>query len=379
MFETGIKVIDLLEPYVQGGKIGMFGGAGVGKTVIIQEMIRRSRQAARRRVGVRRRGRAHPRGQRPVPGDDRVRRHREDRAGVRSDGRAAGRPAARRPGRADDGRVLPRRDEAGRAGVHRQHLPVHAGGVRGVDAARPHAVARWATSRRSPTRWASCRSGSRRRGATRSRRCRRSTCRPTTSPTRRRTRRSRTSTPRPCSRATIAALGIYPAVDPLDSTSRILDAALRGRGALRRRAAGAGDPPAVQGPPGHHRDPRHRRAVRGGQGHREPRAQDPAVPVPAVLRRRAVHRHRRASTCRSTRRSRRSRACADGEYDHLPEQAFFLVGGIEEAEAQAKQLAGVGGVAVALDVHLVTPEREVWTGEADHGRRARASRATSAS
>src|SRR5918999_2495194 len=38
MFETGIKVIDLLEPYVQGGKVGMFGGAGVGKTVIIQEM-----------------------------------------------------------------------------------------------------------------------------------------------------------------------------------------------------------------------------------------------------------------------------------------------------------------------------------------------------
>jgi F-type H+/Na+-transporting ATPase subunit beta len=41
MFETGIKVIDLLEPYVRGGKIGMFGGAGVGKTVVIQEMIHR--------------------------------------------------------------------------------------------------------------------------------------------------------------------------------------------------------------------------------------------------------------------------------------------------------------------------------------------------
>lgn len=41
LFETGIKVIDLLEPYVQGGKIGMFGGAGTGKTVVIQEMINR--------------------------------------------------------------------------------------------------------------------------------------------------------------------------------------------------------------------------------------------------------------------------------------------------------------------------------------------------
>jgi F-type H+-transporting ATPase subunit beta len=39
MFETGIKVIDLLEPYLTGGKIGLFGGAGVGKTVIIQELI----------------------------------------------------------------------------------------------------------------------------------------------------------------------------------------------------------------------------------------------------------------------------------------------------------------------------------------------------
>src|SRR2546423_10012962 len=39
MFETGIQVIDLLEPYLRGGKIGLFGGAGVGKTVIIMELI----------------------------------------------------------------------------------------------------------------------------------------------------------------------------------------------------------------------------------------------------------------------------------------------------------------------------------------------------
>jgi len=44
IFETGIKVIDLLAPYVLGGKIGLFGGAGVGKTVLIQEMIRRVAQ-----------------------------------------------------------------------------------------------------------------------------------------------------------------------------------------------------------------------------------------------------------------------------------------------------------------------------------------------
>ena len=40
LFETGIKVVDLLAPYLKGGKVGLFGGAGVGKTVILQELIR---------------------------------------------------------------------------------------------------------------------------------------------------------------------------------------------------------------------------------------------------------------------------------------------------------------------------------------------------
>src|SRR6185436_8519567 len=40
VFETGIKVIDLLAPFVRGGKVGLFGGAGVGKTVLMQELIR---------------------------------------------------------------------------------------------------------------------------------------------------------------------------------------------------------------------------------------------------------------------------------------------------------------------------------------------------
>ena len=39
MFETGIKVIDLVQPFLRGGKIGLFGGAGVGKTVLIMELI----------------------------------------------------------------------------------------------------------------------------------------------------------------------------------------------------------------------------------------------------------------------------------------------------------------------------------------------------
>src|SRR5437588_178174 len=47
MFETGIKVIDLLAPYAKGGKVGLFGGAGVGKTVIIQELIHNLAQERR--------------------------------------------------------------------------------------------------------------------------------------------------------------------------------------------------------------------------------------------------------------------------------------------------------------------------------------------
>ncbi len=94
----------------------------------------------------------------------------------------------------------------------------------------------------------------------------------------------------------IVEKGIYPAVDPLDSTSRALQPRHRRRGALRHGDAGAGDPPALQGPPGHHRDPRHRRALRRGQARRRARPQDRALPLAADLRGRAVHRARRAST-----------------------------------------------------------------------------------
>ena len=70
VLETGIKVIDLLAPYVKGGKVGLFGGAGVGKTVVILELIHSHCHPPRRHLGVRRRGRAYPRGQRPLPGHE---------------------------------------------------------------------------------------------------------------------------------------------------------------------------------------------------------------------------------------------------------------------------------------------------------------------
>ena len=114
MFETGIKVIDLLEPYLQGGKIGLFGGAGVGKTVIIMELIH---NIALKHGGVSVFGggrRADARRQRPVARDAREWRDQprgtgevSGRVDLWSDDRAPGRATSRRPERAHGGGVLP--------------------------------------------------------------------------------------------------------------------------------------------------------------------------------------------------------------------------------------------------------------------------------
>ena len=63
VFETGLKVIDLLAPYPKGGKIGLFGGAGVGKTVLIMQLMRNITQEHGGSRGVHGRGRALARGQ----------------------------------------------------------------------------------------------------------------------------------------------------------------------------------------------------------------------------------------------------------------------------------------------------------------------------
>ena len=81
VLETGIKVIDLLAPYRKGGKIGLFGGAGVGKTVLILELINNIAKAHGGVSCFAGRRRAHPRGQRPL--------HRDAGVEARSDRRAA--------------------------------------------------------------------------------------------------------------------------------------------------------------------------------------------------------------------------------------------------------------------------------------------------
>ena len=187
---TGIKVIDLLAPYAKGGKIGLFGGAGVGKTVLIQELINnvaKTHGGYSVFAGV---------GERTREGNDLYHEFIESKVNAdphhpdpnvkskcalvyRPDERAAGRARPRRPDRRHRGRVLPR-PGAGRAPLHRQHLPLHPGGLGSVRAPRPHPVRRRLPADARHRDGRRCRSASPRRPRARSPRCRRSTFPPTT-------------------------------------------------------------------------------------------------------------------------------------------------------------------------------------------------------
>ena len=119
VFETGIKVVDLLTPFVRGGKIGLFGGAGLGKTVILTELIARiakvhSGFSVFAGVGERTRegNDLWLEMQETKIGDDGQERHRLHRDVLRPDERAARRPAPRRPLGPDQRRVVPRLDGA---------------------------------------------------------------------------------------------------------------------------------------------------------------------------------------------------------------------------------------------------------------------------
>jgi len=140
MFETGIKVIDLLTPYVEGGKIGLFGGAGVGKTVLIQEMIYRvatNHNGVSVFAGV---------GERTREGNDLIQEMTE--SGVIKQTALVFGQMDEPPGTrlrvalsaltmAEYFRDVQKQECAA---LHRQHLPVHPGRFGGLDAARPDAV-----------------------------------------------------------------------------------------------------------------------------------------------------------------------------------------------------------------------------------------------
>ena len=130
VFWTGIKVIDLLTPYVKGGKIGLFGGAGVGKTVLIQEMIYRVAEnfsGVSVFAGV---------GERTREGNDLFGEMTE--SGVISKTALVFGQMDEPPGT----RLRVALSALTMAAVHRQHLPLHPGRLRGLHAARSHAVRR---------------------------------------------------------------------------------------------------------------------------------------------------------------------------------------------------------------------------------------------
>ena len=291
ILETGIKVIDLLAPYAKGGKVGLFGGAGVGKTVLIQELIRNiaeEHEGLSAFCGV---------GERSREGNDlwlemkESGRARPDRARLRPDERAARRAHARRALRPDDGGVLPRGGRPGRAALHRQHLPLRAGGLRGLGAARPDAVTGGLPAHArdgdgpapgadhlDPPGLGDLDPGHLRAG--------RRPHRPGPGVRVRAPERDHDAVAGDLREGDLP--GRRPARLDLDDPQ----AGHRGRGALPGRQRRARDPPALPRAPGHHRHPRHRGALGRGPPDGAARAEDRALPVAAVLRGRAVHRPR---------------------------------------------------------------------------------------
>src|SRR2546425_8040148 len=338
MLETGIKVIDLLEPYVKGGKIGMFGGAGVGKTVIIQEMIRRQ---AEQHAGV---SVFAGVGERTREGNDLFLEMTE--SGVLAKTALVFGQMDEPPGvRLRVGLAALTMAEYFRDHEHQDVLLfvdnifrfVQAGSeVSTLLGRMPSAVGYQPTLADEMGELQERITSTKGRSIT--------SLQAVYVPA------DDITDPAPATAFShldatvvlsrdIAALGIYPAVDPLDSSSRILDARYVGQEHydVARR---------VQQILQRFRDLQDIIAILGID---ELAEEDKII----VNRARKIQRFLsqpffvaeqftgipgKYTPVDETIAS--FKALADGEYDHLPEQAFFLVGGIEEAEAQAKTLAG---------------------------------------
>jgi F-type H+-transporting ATPase subunit beta len=264
MFETGIKVIDLLTPYVLGGKIGLFGGAGVGKTVLIQEMIQR---VAKDHGGV---SVFAGVGERTREGNDLIVEMEE--AGVFDKtalvfGQMDEPPGTRlrvalsaltmaeyfRDVQKQD--VLLFIDNIFRFTQAGSEVSTLLGRMPSAVGYQPNLADEMGLLQERIT--------STRGHSITSLQAIYVPADDYTDPAPATTFAHLDATTE-LSRE-IASRGIYPAVDPLASTSRILDPRYIGQDALRRRDARQVDPAAQQGAPGHHRDPRCRRAVGGGQ------------------------------------------------------------------------------------------------------------------
>ena len=344
MFETGIKVIDLLEPYLQGGKIGLFGGAGVGKTVIIMELIN---NIAMKHGGVSVFGGV---GERTREGNDLWLEFQESGvidiegpvevargARLRPDDGAAGRASARRLVGAHRRRVFPRRREQGRAALHRQHLPLHAGGseVSALLGRMPSAVGYQPTLLTEMGELQE-RITSTKTGSITSVQAIYVPADDYTDPAPATTFAHLDATTN-LSRQ-IAELGIYPAVDPLASTSRILDPRVLGEEHYNVARS-------VKQVLQRYKDLQDIIAILGI----DELSEDDKL---TVARARKIQRFLSqpffvaeqftgfkgkyvpiADTIKGF------KEIVDGKHDDLPEQAFYMVGTIEEAVEKAKAMA----------------------------------------
>ena len=235
MFETGVKVVDLIQPFLKGGKIGLFGGAGVGKTVVIMELINNvAKQHGGFSVfaGV---------GERTREGNDLWLEMTE--SGVIKPGNPAKSKAALIYGQMTEppgarlrvaltGLTVAEyfRDEEGADTLlFIDNIFRFTQADRKSPRCSAACPAPSATSRTWPRKWANCRSASLPPRKVRSPRCRRFTCLPTilTDPAPATTFAHLDATT-VLSRA-LTEIGIYPAVDPLASTSRILDPRIVGQ------------------------------------------------------------------------------------------------------------------------------------------------------
>ena len=362
MFETGIKVIDLLEPYVQGGKIGLFGGAGVGKTILIMEMINRvatqhggvsvfagvgerTREGTDLWIEMQESGviekAALVYGQMDEPPGVRLRvalsaltvaeyfrdvKNQDVLLFVDNIFRfvQAGSEVSTLLGRMPSavGYQPTLADEMG-------ELQERITSTKGHSITSLQAVYVPADDYTDPAPF---------------------------------TTFTHLDATTELSRQ-IAALGIYPAVDPLASTSNILAPEIVGQRHydVAPRAGGAA---ALQGAAGHHRDPRPRRALRGRQGDRLAGPQDPAVLVAAVLRRQGVHRPRRdllpdrrdGGVVRSAGRRRARRHSRAGVLQRRRHR---------ERAREEQGAPGAGWRVVPLQVEVVSPEAVLYSGEAE--------------
>ena len=344
MLVTGIKVVDLLAPYAKGGKIGLFGGAGVGKTVLIQELINNIAKVHSGYsvfAGV---------GERTREGNDLY--HEFIESGViNADDLTKSKvalvygqmnePPGARARVALTGLTSPSSSATSPAptccssSTTSSASPRRAPRCRRSSAASPR---RWATSRRSPPTWASCRSGSPRPAAARSPRVQAiyvpaddlTDPAPATS-------FAHLDATTVLSRA-ISELGIYPAVDPLDSTSRLLDPMVIGdehyqvardvQGILQRYKS-LQDIIAILGMDELSEEDK----ITVARARKIQRFLSQPFDVAAVFTGSPGVQVPLDVTIDSFKR------VVAGEFDRLPEAAFYMVGGIDEVVKKAERMA----------------------------------------